>query len=73
MPKRIAAAEFKTRCLALLDEVDKEGLIITKHGRPVARLLPIETKPVELIGRLKGKLKIKGDVMTTGVRWNAES
>jgi prevent-host-death family protein len=73
MPRRIAAADFKARCLALLDEVDADGIIITKHGKPVAKLVPIRNSSRELIGCLKGKLKIEGDVLSTGVRWNAES
>ena len=71
--KELAAAKFKARCLSLLDHVDPEGIVITKHGRPVAKLVPIGTAPIDLIGVLKGKLEIKGDILSTGVRWNAES
>lgn len=44
----VAASVFKARCLALLDEVatTHRSLVITKHGVPVARLVPIETKAV---------------------------
>ena len=38
--KQIPATEFKAKCLALLDRVGPEGVVITKHGRPVARLVP---------------------------------
>ena len=69
----MGAAEFKQRCLALLDRVDPEGVVITKHGRPVAKLVPIGDEPAALIGSLKGKLRIKGDILSTGVRWDAES
>lgn len=71
--KTIGAAKFKEQCLSLLESVDPEGLIITKHGKPVARLLPIRTSPATLIGSLKGKVRIKGKVLSTGSRWNAES
>lgn len=71
--KEIAAAKFKEQCLAILDHVDDEGLIITKRGKPVAKLIPIRAESAELIGALKGKLKIKGDVLSTGVRWHAQS
>ena len=71
--KQIAAAKFKEQCLALLDEVDQEGIIITKRGRPVAKLIPIGAESASLIGSLKGKLVIKGSTLSTGVRWNAES
>jgi prevent-host-death family protein len=71
--KRIAAAKFKEQCLALLDRVGPEGLVITKHGKPVAKLVPIESDSKELIGALRGKLTIRGDILSTGVRWNVES
>ena len=40
--RSIPATEFKANCLALLDEVamTKETLVVTKHGRPIARVLP---------------------------------
>ncbi len=70
--KQIAAAAFKARCLAILDSVDPEGIVITKRGKPVAKLTPLPAAPAELIGRLRGRVKVKGDLMSTGVRWNAE-
>jgi antitoxin (DNA-binding transcriptional repressor) of toxin-antitoxin stability system len=60
-------------CLSLLDHVDDQGIVITKHGKPVAKLVRIESSSSNLIGALKGKLKIKGDIFSTGERWNAES
>lgn len=71
--KKINAAKFKEQCLSILDDVSPEGIIITKHGKPVARLVPIESEPSELIGRLKGKIKIKGDILSTGIHWDAQS
>ena len=71
--KQLAAAKFKAQCLALLDHIDPEGIVITKHGRPVAKLVPVGSAPTDLIGRLKGKLNIKGDILSTGVQWDAES
>jgi prevent-host-death family protein len=71
--RHIAAAKFKEQCLALLDEVDPDGIVITKRGRPVAKLIPLTADSASLIGSLRGKLKIKGDVMSTGGRWIAES
>jgi prevent-host-death family protein len=70
--KQIPASRFKATCLALLDRVDADGIVITKRGRPVARLLPIRSTSAELIGRLKGKVRVKGDTLSTGLRWNAE-
>ena len=71
--KTVPAAQFKAQCLSLLDRVGPEGIVITKHGKPVAKLIPIATDAATLIGSLKGKLTIKGDILSTGVRWNAES
>jgi prevent-host-death family protein len=69
----MAAAKFKQQCLSLLDSVDPEGIVITKHGRPVARLVPFQQLTADLIGSLKDKLRIKRDIMTTGLVWHAES
>ncbi|MEO8315199.1 MAG: type II toxin-antitoxin system Phd/YefM family antitoxin [Pseudomonadota bacterium] len=71
--KEIPAAKFKEQCLALLDRVGPEGLVITKRGRPVARLLPIEDHSAALIGALRERVTINGDILSTGVKWNAES
>jgi prevent-host-death family protein len=71
--KQMAAAKFKEHCLALLDEVDQDGVVITKRGKPVAKLIPIASDSASLIGSLKKKIKIKGNILSTGVRWDAES
>ncbi len=70
--KEIGAAKFKEQCLALLDQLDAEGLVVTKHGKPVARVLPYNTQNADLIGSLRHKVKIRGDVFTTGIRWDAD-
>jgi prevent-host-death family protein len=70
--KEIGAAKFKEHCLAILDEIDDEGLVITKRGKPVAKLIPIDAESSELIGSLRGRLTVKGDVMSTGVAWHAQ-
>ena len=64
--RTIPAAEFKAQCLAILDRVDPDGIVITKRGRPVAKLLPLGADSESLIGSLAGKLVIKGDVLSTG-------
>jgi prevent-host-death family protein len=69
--KAIGAAQFKEKCLSLLDTVGPDGIIITKHGKPVAKLVPLGTEPSALIGSLKGKIKIRKDVFSAGVKWNA--
>ena len=71
--KSVPAAKFKETCLALLDEVDPEGIIITKRGKPVAKLIPFTADSSDLIGALSGKLRITGDIMSTRAKWDAES
>lgn len=71
--RTIGAAQFKQHCLALLDSVGPEGLVITKHGKPVAKLIPVGTGSADLLGALEGKLHITGDILTTGLSWHAES
>jgi len=61
--RTISASEFKARCAVLLKEVHstREPVLITKRGKPVARLVPAG-KPGKFIGRLKGIFKIVGDI-----------
>jgi prevent-host-death family protein len=70
--KQLSASKFKEQCLALLDRVGPEGIVVTKRGRPVAKLIPYGAGSADLIGSLKGKLKIKGEVLSTGSKWDAE-
>ena len=69
--KTIAAAKFKAECLALLDRLDPEGLIVTKHGKPVAHVQPIGHSSASLIGSLSDKITVKGDLLSTGLSWKA--
>ncbi len=71
--KTIGAAQFKERCLAILDEVGPEGIVVTKHGKPVAKLIPIQADSAHLIGSLKNEIEVQGNILSTGVTWNAES
>lgn len=71
--KQVPAAKFKEQCLSILDRVGDEGIVITKRGKPVAKLIPIRAESASLIGSLKGKLKIRGNILTTRSRWNAQS
>ena len=70
---KISASEFKKQCLSLLDHLDPEGIVVTKHGKPVARVIPANSDCASLIGSMKGEVKVKGDVFSTRVSWNAES
>jgi prevent-host-death family protein len=70
--KIMPAAKFKEQCLALLDETDPEGILVTKRGKPVARLIPVERGGKALLGTLKGKIRVKGDILSTGLSWDAD-
>lgn len=75
MKRQIGAGEFKAKCLGLLDEVQRERkeIVITKRGKPVARLVPVETAPPALFGRMKGTLEILGDIVSPiDEIWDAE-
>ena len=71
--KSIGAAKFKAQCLALLEKLDPSGLIITKHGKPVARVIPYPQHPADLIGSLRNKIEIEGDILSTGIAWDADA
>jgi prevent-host-death family protein len=62
--KKMAAGKFKSRCLAVIDTVQKtkEAVLITKRGLPVAKLIPAEQGPDDFLGRLEGIVKIVGDL-----------
>ncbi len=71
--KEIGAAKFKETCLALLDSLGPEGIVITKHGKPVAKLIPIERASGALIGTLRSRIRIRGGLLSTGERWEADA
>lgn len=62
--KTMSAAQFKTHCLTVMDEVcaTREPVVITKRGRPVAKLVPADAVRDDFIGRLEGLVKIQGDI-----------
>jgi prevent-host-death family protein len=64
--KTMAAGSFKAKCLAVMDEVKakRETVIITKRGKPVAKLVPIETEKDDIFGFFVGKGQITGDVVS---------
>ena len=71
--KEISATEFKAKCLRILDELEPQGVVITKRGQPVAKVTPLHTTDnSQWIGSLKGRVTIKGDIFSTGRKWNAQ-
>jgi len=76
MIQKIAAGEFKAKCLGLLDEVQRERkeLVITKRGKPVAKVVPISDRPASFFGSMKGTMEIVGDIIAPiDVKWDAEA
>ena len=70
----IDLADFKVRCLEVLEQLVAPGLIVTKEGRPLARITPVAAVDNEpLIGSMKGQIAIHGDVFSTGIEWDAQS
>lgn len=75
MKRQIAAGQFKATCLAVLDEVQRERqeIVITKRGKPVARLVPVEDPLADHFARMKGTIDILGDIVgPTGEIWDAD-
>jgi prevent-host-death family protein len=76
--RHVAAAEFKANCLRLIDEVaqQRQPIIITKRGKPVARLMPVEEEgPADLFGHMAGTAKICGDIVSPieDVEWTGDA
>lgn len=73
----INAAQFKAKCLKLIDEVadTRQPLVITKRGKPVVRVVPIEEETVPgLFGYMKGTGEVVGDIVDVpSDPWSAES
>ncbi len=74
MSRIIKASEFKAKCLALMDEVERtgRGVVITKNGKPVAELVPHRSKKKDALGIWKDKVFITGDIISPiDVEWEA--
>lgn len=74
VPAQISAGEFKATCLELMDAVEETGasVVVTKRGRPVARLAPVRRPARSAFGLLKGRIAIRGDLVAPiDATWNA--
>ena len=67
--KRMAAGSFKAHCLAVMDEVQakRETVVITKHGKPVVKLVPTDKGADEIYNFLRGKGAATGDVISPAI------
>jgi prevent-host-death family protein len=67
--KTMAAGSFKAQCLAVMDEVQakRETVVITKHGRPVVKLVPADKATDEIYNFLRGKGAVTGNVISPAI------
>ncbi|MFA5854924.1 MAG: type II toxin-antitoxin system prevent-host-death family antitoxin [Candidatus Gracilibacteria bacterium] len=72
----VSATEFKAKCLHMMDNVRfmKSEITITKHGKPIAKLVPVKKKPQKnILGCMAGTFTIVGDIISPiDVKWDAE-
>lgn len=68
--KRMAAGAFKVHCLAVMDEVQakRQAVVLTKHGKPVAKLVPADNDTGEIYNFLRGKGTVQGDVVSPAIK-----
>ncbi len=67
----MSATEFKAHCLAVLDDVaeSRESVIVTKHGRPVAKIVPIVSEVRSVFGSVLFASSDEQDVFSTSAEW----
>ncbi|HEX2092000.1 MAG TPA: type II toxin-antitoxin system Phd/YefM family antitoxin [Longimicrobiaceae bacterium] len=72
----VSAADFKARCLQLMDRVQQERseVVVTRYGRPVAKLVPYEEEPASPLGWLRGTVTMRGDIVAPlDESWDADA
>jgi prevent-host-death family protein len=72
----VSAGEFKTHCLRLIEQVERERgeVVVTRYGRPVARLVPYEAAPAPLLGHMAGSVSRYGDIVSpVDEAWEADA
>ncbi|MGD0907560.1 MAG: type II toxin-antitoxin system prevent-host-death family antitoxin [Candidatus Acidiferrales bacterium] len=62
--KQMRASTFKAHCLSVMDKIQATGepVIVTKRGKPVVKVVPVESKKNDIFGFMEGKFKIVGDI-----------
>ncbi len=72
--QEITVSVFRKKCLALMDHIPDEGILITRHGHPVAKLVPAGESYLDLMGSIPGLVVDRNDdLFSPGIEWNAES
>jgi antitoxin (DNA-binding transcriptional repressor) of toxin-antitoxin stability system len=75
MSTKIAISQFKSHCLEIIEklQINQQSVIITKRDKPIAKVVPLDTKKVSLFGMLKNKAEIKADILEPiDEKWDAE-
>jgi prevent-host-death family protein len=71
----VGAAEFKAKCLELIEQVHdrkRNSVVITKRGKPYAKLVPVQVSPEPFIGCMQGTVEILDDLTKPlDVEWDA--
>jgi prevent-host-death family protein len=73
---QVNVTNFKAKCLRYIDSVQRGGdiVVITRHGRPAAKLVPVDQGPeTPWFGRARGTVREKGPLYDTGEAWDADS
>jgi len=76
MTEKMPAGEFKAKCLKVLDDVQRQRkqVIVTKRGKPVAKLVPVNDQLESLIGSMRGTMEILGDIVSPiDVEWEVDA
>jgi prevent-host-death family protein len=74
--RELGATEFKATCLDVMDEVERLGIevTITKHRRPIAKLVPVNRKRRGFVGSMAGSVTWMGDIISPiDVEWEANA
>ena len=71
--KQMRASTFKARCLSVMNDIQATGepVIVTKRGKPVAKLVPADDDKDDFIGRLEGVFRVVGDVESPMDGWES--
>jgi antitoxin (DNA-binding transcriptional repressor) of toxin-antitoxin stability system len=73
MKKKVSVTDFREQCLHLFDEIPSDGIVITKRGKPIAKVIRLMSSCSELIGTVPNLASGDDDLFSTGVAWDAES
>ena len=72
-PHSIKITDFREQCLSLVNDLPAEGLVLTRHGKPIARITPIRPSFDPFIGSVPNLVAVvEDDLFSTGIAWDAQ-